>query len=286
MNARIAFYATPFPRIRSYYDMIDLAADYGTKVIEGFNRWELKTPDPESAKRLRDYADKKGIRFVCLSCYCEIRPEDTPVQIQNMKAYADIAGILDSPWLHHTLVSGYTDPGYVADHSEMLLDNAVTVVQQVYDYAESVGVKPIYENQGYLINGVNGFWRFLEKADRDVGVLLDTGNIYSVDETPDAFFTAFKERIVHVHLKDVCYRAVPDSPGWRCTRSHRYYKGVAPGKGIVDLKGIVTQLECGGYHGCYALEFGAESDDSPVIDDSVDHLSRLLAVCALEKAKF
>lgn len=273
MNKRIAFYSTPFPNIHSYYDLIDLAADYGSEIIEGFNRWELKTPNPEAAKNLNAYADKKGIRFICLSCYCEMLPQNAPEQIQKMKEYANIAGILGSPWFHHTLVSGYSDPNYVLKNSDILMDTAANTARQIYDYCQEIGLRPIYENHGYLINGVDGFSRFLEKTDRDIDILLDTGNSYSVDETPEQFLKAFRGRIAHVHLKDVCYSSVPVSPRCRYTRNHHYCESVFPGNGIVDLPGILTQLESSGYQGSYSLEFGAQHDNLSAMDDVINLFS-------------
>lgn len=263
--------------------MIDLAADYGAKVIEGFNRWELKTADPEAAKKLRAYAEKKGIRFVCLSCYCEMLPDNAPEQIQKMKAYANIAGILGAPWLHHTLVSGYSDPNYVLKNADLLLAAAANTARQIYDYCQELAIRPIYENHGYLINGIKGFSRFLEKTDRDVGILLDTGNSYSVDESPELFVKAFSGRIAHVHLKDVCYSTIPASSEWRCTRNHHYYKNAEPGRGIVDLTAIMSQLESTGYQGYYALEFGAPHDDSPVLDEAISRFSTHLQKYEREK---
>ena len=70
MNDRICFYAKPFSWVKSYMDMIDLSVKYGFKYIEGFNMLDFEVPDLDAAKKIREYADTKDIKFSCFSfCY-------------------------------------------------------------------------------------------------------------------------------------------------------------------------------------------------------------------------
>lgn len=277
MNQRIGFYSRPYPHVNSWFSMIDCAAAHGMAVLEGFTNMELETPDRELAKRIRAYADKRGIRFSCLSCYATFNPENAQEQIRRMQAYTEIAAILGSPYFHHTLIADLEAPERIVENRELLLTTAIHAVREIYDYGQTVGVRLIYEDQGYLINGEKGFGEFLNRVDRDVGIVLDFGNHYNVDETVDGFFRAFLDRVCHVHLKDVICAAQPDgTPGWIPTLKGNYFKVVPMGQGIMEHGKYVKMLEEAGYQGCYSLEFGAESEASPVINQALEKLNSWL----------
>ena len=186
MNKRIALYASPYPRVKSWYDMIDESVRLGLNQLEAFTKNELAEPDLEEAKKLRAYADEKGVKFCCLSCYCNFSLENTQEQTQRMKGFVDVAAILGSPYFHHTIVAGYPTPDYVLENWDALFENAVNAIREIYDYGQEKGVRLIYEDQGYMFNGVKNYGKFLDAVNRDVGVLLDTGNNYNVDEELDA----------------------------------------------------------------------------------------------------
>jgi len=277
VNNRIAFYASPYPRVRSWYTMIDEAAEAGMTHIEGFTKDELAEPDPETAQKLRAYADEKGIRFCCLSCFCNFSLENTEAQLQRMMGFVDVAAILGSPYFHHTVVAGYPTPEEVLENWDALFDNAVSAVRRLYDYAEAKGVRLIYEDQGYMINGVKNYGKFLAAVDRDVGVLLDMGNNYNVDEELDGFLEAYLPRIRHVHIKDVEYsESEKVEPGWICTLNRHSFRCLAMGQGIIDHKKYVTRLEEAGYTGFYTLEYGAPTDDSPLMEQTIRQLESWL----------
>ena len=277
MNQRLALYTCPLPSISSWYDMLDEAARRGMTVIEGFTNMNLGTPDQEEAKRLRAYADEKGIKFCCLSCYCNFSLENTEEQIQKMMAYVDVAAILGSPYFHHTIVSGYPTPDYVLKNWDALFENAISAIRRIYDYAIAKGVRLIYEDQGYMFNGVENYGKFLNAVGRDVGVLLDMGNNYNVDEELDGFLEAYAHRICHVHIKDVLYAPTPEGmPDNIYTLKGNYFWPVAMGQGIMDLKKYVTALEKAGYTGAYSLEYGAADSDTTCFDASLETISSWL----------
>ena len=66
---KLGFYVKPFEYVQSYFDMIDLAAEYGHSVLEALSVMEFETPDFEKAQKVREYADSKGIKFSCISVF-------------------------------------------------------------------------------------------------------------------------------------------------------------------------------------------------------------------------
>ena len=82
---KICFFLAPYPRVKNWFDMVDVAAEYGHTGLEGFNVMELATPDREFARKLRAYADSKGVRFCCFSAGVNLVGEDSRKNIQKLK---------------------------------------------------------------------------------------------------------------------------------------------------------------------------------------------------------
>lgn len=97
---------------------------------------------------------------------------------------------------------------------EPLLEKAVKAAREVFDYAADMGVKCIYENQGFIFNGAERFGAFIDCLDRPAGVVLDIGNIAFVGEEADDFAEKFAPRIVHCHVKDYKKSASPSAKGY------------------------------------------------------------------------
>lgn len=274
MTKKMCFYMPPYPRVKSYYDMIDEAAAHNLPAVEGFCFYEFETPDKEAAKKIREYADSKNIVFPCFSVFAEYAAEEETKQ--KLKGYADVAAILGSPYLHHTIVGEFADSSKVLPYKEELFEKSITAVREIYDYAESVGVKAIYEEQGYIFNGVKGFGRLLEEVKRDVGVVADFGNIYESEDDIIAFLNAFSDRVVHAHIKDIILKDNNDDGKGFHTMNGKYMYEAEVGKGDVKIKEAIDMLKKAGYDGYYGLEFAATDDDSPLINDSIKLIESLL----------
>lgn len=262
MNEFLSFYTPPMPAMRSYRETIDIAVEHGVTAVEGLNSFEFETPDPAVARELRAYADSRGVKFSCFSVFCCLVGENTEEEIAKVKAYADVAAILGAPYLHHTIACEYSDPNKILPYSEEYFAQGIRAVREIYDYAAERGVKTIYEDQGYLFNGVKNFGRFLNEVDREVGVVADFGNITMAGEDIVSFLKVFAPRVCHVHIKDVRMTTDnPDGSGLK-TLDDRYMHEVPLGTGDVPVAEGVKLLREAGYNGYYALETTA-TDNTP-----------------------
>ena len=268
MFKKICFYTMPFPRVQSYHDLIDLAVEYGMEAIEGFCQYEFAEPDIDKAKEVKAYADAKNIKFSCFSLFCNIVGDDSCEQVERLKKYADVCAVIGSPYLHHTIANEIENPDKVLPFSDELYKKGIEAVREVYDYAESVGVRSIFEDQGYLFNGIENFGRFIQDVERNVGVVADFGNIYHVEEDIDDFIKLTKDRICHVHVKDVL---ISDKQlgGGLMTSKRNYMHPVPLGEGSVKFFEGMKLLREIGYNGYYSLEYGVLSDDSPLVDEAL-----------------
>lgn len=250
-------YMPPLTTISSYKEMVDYAVDHGITKLETLNLLDLSTPDLEVAKELKAYADEKGISFPCVSVGLSLVDDDREENIEAMKRYADIAKILGSPFLHHTIALNFSEPQKIAEDFELFYERGVAAVREIFDYAATLGIRTIYEDQGFLFNGRETFARFLKEVGRNVGVVADFGNIQFVDENVEDFIPAFADRIVHVHVKD--YIVTPGSSreieeGEYTSRGGNYLRGCLVGEGSVRTDAAFEALRTMGYHGAVALE--------------------------------
>lgn len=265
---RFCLYMPPLTSICSYKEMVDYAAAHGITKLETLNMLDLSTPDLAVAQELKAYAGEKGITFPCVSVGLSLVDDDRKKAIETLKRYADVAKILESPYLHHTIALNFSDPQYIAENAELFYHRGLEAVREVFDYAASIGIRTIYEDQGFLFNGCRMFDRFLNEVDRNVGVVADFGNIQFVDENVEDFIPKFADRIVHVHAKDYIVTAA----GSRCAASDEYtskggnlLKGCLIGEGSVHTDAAFRALQAMGYHGCVALEgdpIGPDEDAS------------------------
>ena len=254
---RFCLYMPPLTSIASYHEMVDYAAAHGITQLETLNILDLSTPDFEVAKKLKAYASEKGITFPCVSVGISLVDDDRSKAIETLKRYADVAKILGSPFLHHTIALNFSEPQFMADHFELFYQRGLEAVREVFDYAATLGIRTIYEDQGFLFNGRKTFTRFLSEVDRNVGVVADFGNIQFVDEDVEDFIPAFSDRIVHVHVKD--YLVTPGGsrnphPDEYTSRGGNYLKGCLIGTGSVNTGAAFAALRAIGYTGALALE--------------------------------
>lgn len=275
MNQKISFYTPPLPCIKSYRETIDAAAEYGLSAIEGLNVYEFATPDLEVAREMRAYADSKSVKFSCFSVFCNLVGDDADEAIERVKAYADVAAILGSPFLHHTIVCETQMPEKVVPNSTEYFPKGIAAVREIYDYAQTRGVRTIYEDQGYLFNGVENFGRFLDEVERDVGVVADFGNIAQAGEDVVGFIKAFSPRVCHVHIKDVHMEPENNGSGLK-TLDNRYMYEVKLGTGDVKMTESVALLKAAGYDGYYSIESCGRTNDPSEITEMLAFVSNLL----------
>jgi sugar phosphate isomerase/epimerase len=272
MNNKICFYTSPFPGIKSYYDMIDVSAEFGLSYLEAFCMFDFETPDLEAAKKIRAYADGKNVKFSCFSVYINLVGSDSKEMIEKLKGYADIAAILGSPYLHHTIVCECVEPNKVIPYREEFFEKGIAAVREIYDYAAKLGVKAIYEEQGYLFNGIDGIGRLIDAVDRDIGIVADFGNIAQSGDDLLEFIEKYHDRIVHAHVKDITLTDEPICEYSLKTLTGQFMTEAIISKGDVKIKEAIELLNKHGYNGCYGIEYGARDDNSPVIAESLAYV--------------
>lgn len=110
-----------------------------------------------------------------------------------------------------------------------------------------------------------------------LGFVLDTSNALTNGENVMEAYQAFKERIVHVHLKDVIMVDAPKSyfPDERAADGRKIIM-VPFGNGVIPVKEIYETMIRDGYSGMFALEYARPESGPNGVPENISYLRRYL----------
>ncbi|MBQ2724733.1 MAG: sugar phosphate isomerase/epimerase [Clostridia bacterium] len=258
----------------------DYAAEHGFSAVEVLESAGPKDPvlipDREAARKTKQILAQRGLSTACWSVGTTVYK--SPAAVESLKRQAEIASELECPFLHHTLLLWLAPFEGMPSFSEGIACAADAAVQ-VARYAEPLGVKCIYEDQGLYANGVEGFGAFYRQVKQccgNVGVCGDVGNSLFVDEGAERFFEAYAEDICHVHIKDYLVKKFKNPPSrhWYPTRGGRWLRETMVGDGNVNLDRCMDILKKAGYSGTYALELSHPEPFEEGVKQAMTYLSR------------
>ena len=245
-------------------------AQAGYMAYEPFAGNELATPEVEFSRRLKAEADKLGVCLPTLSVGIDITAEGS---VEALKGYAECAAAMGMKYLHHTIYP-YLDPKLAQQPFEPLLERAVVAAREVYDYAAALGVTCVYEDQGFVFNGIERYDAFLSALDRPAGVVLDVGNIAFVDENADDFARKYAEKIVHCHVKDYKKCAHPSEKGYALADGSGLELANI-GEGDMKIVESVEILRNAGFDGWFMLECSPIADGYAEQKLNMDRLMKM-----------
>ena len=169
-------------------------------------------------------------------------------------------------------------------------------VQELADYAKTLGLSTTLENHGLYVNGADRVIRILRAANRDnVGLTVDVGNYLCVDEDPVTNVSKAIKYADMIHLKDFyirdnarmlpqngMYVQFPDTPTlkqrpyprtpeeWKTfipsfgyvgtAAGNKILRGAIIGQGDMDLWKIISIIKHSGYDKEISLEFEGMED--------------------------
>ncbi len=246
----------------SLFDAVDFAADCGFGAVEPYPVLELEKPDAAFAEKLKRYCDAKGLAIPCFSMGVRLETPEYADSVSRLKRYAEMAGRLDSGFLHHTLAPTLQRDAIAMPDAEAILPQIAGACRDVAAYAKGLGVECLYEEQGYVFNGISDFGKLLS-AIRGGSIVLDTGNILFADEPIAPFAGRYANRAAHVHVKDYIVKSGNGQyPGrdWYLSRGGNYIRGTVIGHGVADFVQTFRVLMLAGYDGYYSLEFDGPED--------------------------
>ena len=232
--------------------------------------------DVQTAIRARKVLEQYKLPLCCYSVYVNLwrNPDGEKKLIKQV----EIAAELGSPYFHHTLLPWLTFSGSRPSYQQAL-EEIVEVAVRIAAYADSLGVTCIYEDQGYYVNGVEGFrgfWDEMNKHCNNIGICGDLGNILFVNEKPEDFLKAYAQDICHVHIKDYLWKKTDFAPGkyWLRTKDGSWVRDTMIGDGVVDFEACLKLLKRIGYKGYFALENSHPEPYEEGVYQAMEYLQR------------
>ena len=184
-------------------DAIRFAHKSGFQAVEFTDAVELSQPDIQHAKELAKLCKELNLAVPCFSMPADLGNDSWLEQVEILKRYIDVADTLGAKLFHHTLIPGLSFNGNKTLVYSKLERQIMQAVNTIQTYASKFGIRCVYEDQGFVINGVKNFEKFYKGVPLpNKGVVADLGNIYFFDEEPLKFVTHFINDIAHVHIKD------------------------------------------------------------------------------------
>jgi sugar phosphate isomerase/epimerase len=163
------------------------------------------------------------------------------------------------------------------------LDHMRRIYRQILLVAEPYGITINIEPHGYYTTKPEFMEEMLSFADSEfLRMNMDTGNTFIAGEDPVAFATRFRNRISHVHLKDVSPTLAAASRG-ELTGIAISHCAIGDGVNADNIRRCVALLVESGYDGVFSLE--CEGQGGPMIEKSLKWVRQLLDQAAVGVAQ-
>lgn len=147
--------------------------------------------------------------------------------------------------------------GHALSHDQRVFITAEKLYEPLR-LAGDVGVTLLLEPHGVLTDSIEGMHAIIDAlgAPNHLGVNLDTGNSWLGGADPVAFARTFRDRIEHVHWKDL-------PSAWEVQRGTVFGCGFGPialGEGAIDIAGVFDVLKDATNLRYSTLEVGGEEN--------------------------
>ncbi len=146
---------------------------------------------------------------------------------------------------------------------------------QIIEVAEAYEVVITIEIHGYFTTQPDRVAEMLEFCDSPfLRMNLDTGNSFIAGQDPAAFCTRFKDKINHVHIKDVSESLAASVRGEQ-TGIAVSHCAIGDGANADNIRAVLTVLRDAGYQGVLSME--CEGQGGPMIEKSLSWLRNALS---------
>jgi len=217
----------------------------------------------EDPQEIRAVIEKHGLRCSGLSAHCPLCKPD--ISVNYLRSAIRFAEALGAPVVN-------TDEGpkpefTSADQDHELMRYTLTLAARS---AERRGVRIGLEPHQQYSKTPAGLDRICGLVDSPaIGINFDTGNAYLAGEDPYAWLEHVRDRVVHLHAKDITIQQGQRERG-KVTGTA---VGCACGEGVIDWRRIIEILAPVDRTICFSVECGTIEQAAA----SLDHLKSLVS---------
>ena len=219
----------------------------------------------------KDFCQQRGLKISGVSSHSDLFDTRIGVEyarkgIMYARALAD-RGLFDTPPVVQICETMYPPKWMTAEDAFAVMKmNLRPILECCADNGIYLGVEP----HGPYTAHKESMLRILGLIESPwLKVNFDTGNSYLAGEDPYAFLEAVKEKVIHLHAKDI---SVAQSDAER-GKVDGTAVGCACGSGVIDWRRVTAILRTVDYDGVLSVECGTEQQAA----DSLKHLQAVLA---------
>lgn len=204
----------------------------------GFSATVSLDDNPADVKRM---FEQHGLTITSVCAHANLLDPSSPARYATteiMKAVRLAAGM----GVAHVITTE-GDPKSEWGHKLSRQEKVFITAEKLHEplrLAEALGVTILLEPHGELTDSIEGMQAIFDRlgAPDSLGVNMDTGNSWLGGADPVQFARAFKDRIQHVHWKDL-------PADWESKRGKMFGCGFGPvalGEGVIDIAGVFEVL--------------------------------------------
>lgn len=265
------------------FDMIDKAVELGFSSVEFTDIYAEEKQDKISlAKEVAAYATAKSIRISAYTIGADFLLRNGNDEYERLKKELAVAEALGVKKMRHDICRGFPSEQKVSRGFDDALKIVVPWIVKVTEYAESLGIKTMFENHGFFCQDSDRIEKLINAVASDnFGFLADIGNFACADEDSAIALGKLAPYTVHVHVKDFFLRngMLPDpGDGWFRSRAGNYLRGTIVGHGNIPVKQCLEILKNSGYNEDYSLEFEGIEDNYFALKTGLDNIKRYLNI--------
>jgi len=219
----------------------------------------------------QDFCDRRGLKISGLSSHSDLLDTRVGVEyackgILYARALAD-RGLFDTAPVVQITETMYPPPWMTADDAFAVMKmNLRPILECCADNGVYLGVEP----HGPYTAHQQSMLRILGLVDSPwLKVNFDTGNSYLAGGDPYEFLESVKDKVVHVHAKDISTAQSEAERGKVVGTA----VGCACGDGVIDWRRVAAILRTVDFQGVLSVECGTEQQAA----DSLRHLQGVLA---------
>ena len=248
----------------------------------GFDCIEFTDLTPPEGMSAADYAaeikaeaEKNNIEISAYVVGANLAKKDEgelECEIKRLKECLDIAHILGAKYFRHDVMYDYKD----FRSFDLALPTIARAARAVTEYGESLGIKTMTENHGYICQDSDRVEKLINAVNHpNYGLLADIGNFLCADEDPHRALSRVANLAFMAHAKDFEVHDFKYEGGFD-TRGCKRLVGVSVGSGDVGAEQSVAILKRAGFDGCIDIEYEGSGDCIEGIRQSFEFLKKII----------
>ncbi|MBI3666819.1 MAG: sugar phosphate isomerase/epimerase [Acidobacteria bacterium] len=245
------------------YEYVEPLVHNGRELLSEAGYYHSFSMD-EDPREMKEILDRYGVKPSGLSAHSPLMRPD--ISVDYLRRAIRFAADLGAPVVN---TDEGVKPAWMAESEAFaIMKYTLTLVMQTAErYGIFVGIEP----HQIFSRKTEGLWRIATLVPSPLlRINYDTGNAFLGGEDPYTGLEAVKERVVHVHAKDISIQQ-SDAERGKVTGTP---VGCACGDGVIDWARVVSILRSAGFNGVLSVECGTSEQAAR----SLAHLRQILSI--------